>query len=243
MRVAELSRRSGVPLPTIKYYLREGLLGRGEPTGPNQASYGEDHLHRLRLIRALIDVGGLSLAATRSVLRDVDEPGPGLDSRLGHVIGAINPASIELDAEDRRAARARMDALVEAQGWRHGHPDYPARRTLEEVLATLDRLGAHGLLDNLDRYADQATAIAAIDIDTLTDAGSTDTVLEQAVIGTVLGDALLASLRRVAQAAESGRRLSAAESGQRLSGAASGGRLSAAESGRRLPAAENPAVG
>ena len=29
MRIAELSNRSGVPVPTIKYYLREGLLPFG----------------------------------------------------------------------------------------------------------------------------------------------------------------------------------------------------------------------
>ena len=47
MRIAELSRRSGVSVPTIKYYLREGLLAAGERTGPNQARYDEAHLRRL----------------------------------------------------------------------------------------------------------------------------------------------------------------------------------------------------
>ncbi len=41
MRVAELSRRSGVSVASIKYYLREGLLPPGELTSPNQAHYGE----------------------------------------------------------------------------------------------------------------------------------------------------------------------------------------------------------
>jgi len=67
MRIGELARRSGVSIPTIKYYLREGLLPPGAATAPNQASYGEEHLHRLRLIRALLDVGGLTVAAAREV--------------------------------------------------------------------------------------------------------------------------------------------------------------------------------
>lgn len=29
MRIGELSRRTGVPVPTIKYYVREGLLPPG----------------------------------------------------------------------------------------------------------------------------------------------------------------------------------------------------------------------
>ena len=35
MRIAELSQTTGVPVPTIKYYLREGLLPSGELTSPN----------------------------------------------------------------------------------------------------------------------------------------------------------------------------------------------------------------
>ena len=73
MRIAELSRRSGVPVPTIKYYLREGLLPGGTPTGRNQADYDERHLHRLRLVRALVDVGQVSIAGAREVLGAVDD--------------------------------------------------------------------------------------------------------------------------------------------------------------------------
>jgi DNA-binding transcriptional MerR regulator len=54
MRMAELSRASGIPVATIKFYLREQLLPAGERTGPNQSRYGEEHLRRLRLIRGLL---------------------------------------------------------------------------------------------------------------------------------------------------------------------------------------------
>ena len=67
MRVAELSRRSGVSVASIKYYLREGLLPPGELTSPNQAHYDEEHLRRLRLVRALLDVGGLTVEDDASV--------------------------------------------------------------------------------------------------------------------------------------------------------------------------------
>ena len=42
--MGELSRRSGVPIPTIKFYLREGLLPPGVATAANQADYDEEHL-------------------------------------------------------------------------------------------------------------------------------------------------------------------------------------------------------
>lgn len=41
MRMAELSSSSGVPIPTIHFYLREGLLPPGERTSPNQAHYDD----------------------------------------------------------------------------------------------------------------------------------------------------------------------------------------------------------
>jgi DNA-binding transcriptional MerR regulator len=57
MLMAELSRSSGVPVATIKYYLREGLLPPGAATSATRAEYDEAHLRRLRLTRALEDPG------------------------------------------------------------------------------------------------------------------------------------------------------------------------------------------
>ena len=68
MRIAELSRQSGVPVPTIKYYLREGLLPAGELTSPNQASYGETHLRRLRLEEnAITDAAARDIAGLKDL--------------------------------------------------------------------------------------------------------------------------------------------------------------------------------
>ncbi|HET7822095.1 MAG TPA: MerR family transcriptional regulator, partial [Ornithinibacter sp.] len=49
MRISELSQASGVPLPTVKYYLREGLLMPGEATSRTRAEYGPAHVERVRL--------------------------------------------------------------------------------------------------------------------------------------------------------------------------------------------------
>ena len=72
MRLAELSRRSGVARSTIKFYLREGLLPAGDPKGRNQALYGERHLERLALIRALREVAGLPLEVITRVTGELD---------------------------------------------------------------------------------------------------------------------------------------------------------------------------
>src|SRR3954462_9221660 len=71
--VSELSERADVPLATVKYYLREGLLPAGETTGPRRAEYGEDHLRRLRVLRMLREVGGVPVTSLRQVADALDD--------------------------------------------------------------------------------------------------------------------------------------------------------------------------
>ena len=53
LTIEELASRVGVPVRTVRYYISEGLLPR--PGGRGQsATYGEEHLLRLRLIRLLV---------------------------------------------------------------------------------------------------------------------------------------------------------------------------------------------
>src|SRR6266536_6608242 len=118
MRISELTRRSGVPLPTIKYYVREGLLRPGELTSPNQAQYGEEHLRRLKLIRALIDVGDLSIAETRDVLASIDSPGKTLHETLGKAQHAVTPRfERQVRGESWAAASEEVAELVRRRGW------------------------------------------------------------------------------------------------------------------------------
>src|SRR5262245_60997125 len=71
IKIADLSRRSGVSIPTIKFYIREGLLPRGEHTAPNQARYADTHLERLALI-ATLQRAGLNLDVIGRALRAMD---------------------------------------------------------------------------------------------------------------------------------------------------------------------------
>src|SRR5699024_1830071 len=62
MKISELSAATEVPVGTIKYYLREGLLHPGERTSRTTARYDHGHVERIRLVRALTDAGGLGIA-------------------------------------------------------------------------------------------------------------------------------------------------------------------------------------
>lgn len=198
MRVAELSRRSGVSVATIKYYLREGLLPSGELTKPNQAEYSETHVHRLRLIRALGEVGGLSIASIGEVLSAVDDPDRPVYSVLGAVQhGITNPPKTNVDPEIRASAEKLVRDMVLRKGWEF-NMDGPVYEQVVEVLAGLQSFGLFQTGAELDTYADAALQVAELDVRAVLAKEELNAVLEGVVAGTVLGEALLAGLRRMA---------------------------------------------
>jgi AcrR family transcriptional regulator len=52
-KISELSRISSTPIPTIRYYIKEGLLPPAIKTGKTISYYIDDHLSRLKLIKKL----------------------------------------------------------------------------------------------------------------------------------------------------------------------------------------------
>ncbi|GAA1276343.1 MerR family transcriptional regulator [Planotetraspora silvatica] len=206
MRIAELSRRTGVPIPTIKYYLREGLVPAGERTGPNQAQYGEAHVKRLKLARALVEVGGLSIASAREALRLMFSAGLSELDTIGKAQYAMTPAREYMEDEAWDEAVAEVDELIAKRGWRV-KPANPARRTLADALATLRRLDQDDYFELLDSYAETAERLAADEIETVARRGDLDSVAEAVVVWTAVGDTVLASLRRLAQEDKSTRLL------------------------------------
>lgn len=205
MRMAELSRTTEVPVPTVKYYLREGLLSPGSPTGPNQADYGEDHVRRLRLIRVLRDVGGLGIAQVRKVLDAIDAEELPLHDVLGRAHHALGPTREPFESSpELEKAKAQVDRFIEELGWRVS-PDAPARWTLAEALLALQRLcGVEGP-ETFAPYAEVADRIAAAELVSGPRNASRAETVEWMVIGTVVYETALAALRRLAQEHHSAR--------------------------------------
>ena len=199
MKVAALSRESGVSVATIKYYIREGLLEPGTPTAPNQAEYDESHLHRLRLIRVLIDVGGLGIGAVRGVLEAISDPALSLHDLLGVAHRSLGPAPDRAAVpEDVARAREEVDEFVDGLGWQVDGA-HPARRARADALVALRRLGRDDPVQVFRRYAEVADDLAAWELQTVP-AGSRADAVEGAVVGTVVFEAALVALRRLAQA-------------------------------------------
>jgi DNA-binding transcriptional MerR regulator len=207
MRIGELSQRSGVPIPTIKYYLREGLLHAGETRAANQAAYGDDHLRRLRLIRALIDVGGVSVSAAADVISALND-----DDLASHdLLGAAHIAVMPTRHPDRetpswQAARTQAAKIVTERGWLVS-PLTPALDQLADVLSALTDLGLTDFLDRLDSYLRAAETLATVEVDAVVARPDRESMVELVVVGTVLGEALFAALRLLAHEHRSAERL------------------------------------
>lgn len=202
MRMAELSRDSGLPVATIKFYLREGLLPPGERTSPNQARYGAEHVAQLRLVRALIDVGGLSVAQTRAVL---DAMAESPISALATAQDAMAGPPLEASEEEEGWARARYAELVETMGWR-AWPDSAAARQVRSLFISARRTLGIDLLRDWSDYPAQADAIAQGDIDKIAGQPDLAGTVSMAVVGTVLGSSYLTALRMLAHQHHSGAR-------------------------------------
>jgi DNA-binding transcriptional MerR regulator len=68
LRMRELAAASGVPAPTIKHYLREGLLPEPVKTSRNMAYYPPEFVERIKLIKQLQEERYLPLKAIKEVL-------------------------------------------------------------------------------------------------------------------------------------------------------------------------------
>jgi DNA-binding transcriptional MerR regulator len=200
MRLAELSARSGLSTATIKYYLRAGLLPPGTAQSSTWSSYDESHLHRLRLVRALTDVAGLSLEEVRRVVDAVQASGSDHQAR-----GAAQwPLSPELAREPSARSVERVDALLSRHGWQLD-TNSPHRRTLAAALDTLDELDFTATDAILDAYARALESTAELEVARVAAVGDPIVAAERLVVGTLLYEPVLLTLRRMAHEAVSAR--------------------------------------
>jgi DNA-binding transcriptional MerR regulator len=204
MRISELSHESGVPIPTIKFYLREGLLQPGCRTARNQAAYAEEHVRRLHLIRVLVEVGGLTLGAVRRVVDTLERPDEPLHEALGAAHTALRRDEPQPDPR-LPATRAETDAWLATLGWTL-HADNPARDDLAAALLALRQLGWKVGPDVFDRYAPHADKLAEDEIIFVAGSSDRESAVEATVIGTVVFEKALAALRRLAHEHHSRRR-------------------------------------
>lgn len=201
MRISGLAERTGVPVATVKYYLREGLLPPGRATSRTQAVYDEAHVERVRLIRALTEVGGLSLATVGRVLESIEAPdverlgvlGAAQRSLLGEEFVEVGPAP-DPDEVEHGVSRARD--LVRTRGWQVDLRD-PVLDRLDAAWLACDHAGLGLDERRMHGYAAAVERVAETDVDSVP--SEPHAAVRHVVLGTVLVDPVLAALRRLAQ--------------------------------------------
>ena len=143
LKISELAEAAGVSAGTVKHYLREGLLGRGDEivrTSRNMAWYPTGYVERIRMIKRLQEQRFLPLRLIKELLADrpprtprraVDLPAQMLD-RLAE-LGILTPDEHGYDSDDV--------ALIAAIGrLREGGDDAALGFTVHDALRYRDAL-------------------------------------------------------------------------------------------------------
>lgn len=199
MWISGLAETTGVPVHTLKYYLREGLLMAGEATSRTRAEYGPEHVERVRLVRALVEHGGVGIAGVRSILEALAAPPSSRHDLLGVAQYAL------LAAGDAEPASQEVEDLIGDLGWTVW-PQSPAAQALSTAVAAARDAGIPLVPAVLRRYAEAMAAVATVDLDEAMAADGPAAAMHTVVVGTVMVDPVLLALRRLAQEAASASR-------------------------------------
>lgn len=198
-KISELSRETGAPVPTIKFYIREGLLPPGEHSAPTQAVYGQRHVERLELIRALRETAGLSIDAIRQLVAAMEDRGLSLPELVSRAHEAIGPARNEGSELDE--AEAEVGRELEQMGWRVA-PNSASRRALAETLLQLrEQFFPELEARTFVRYAQAIEPIAQFEVRYVLEGrgeDGRDPAIKDMVLGTLLWERVLTNLRRAA---------------------------------------------
>lgn len=201
MRMGELSQVTGVPVATLKYYLREGLLHAGTATAVNQADYDDSHVKRVTLVQALLHLGRLSIADARSVVAAVDDESLPIHDAFGVAQDALVPAR-ERDEERYSAAMVSVDRFVRRHRLKV-RPDAAVRWMLADALIGLEDCGLlpEGLevdASMFDEMVAPLVQLAATEVGTTPMDATRAEQVEHTVVGTIVFEVAYAALRRMA---------------------------------------------
>lgn len=104
LKIGEVARRSGVPIATLKYYVREGLIAPIRKSGRTMAWYHPSVVQRIRSIRELQELQFLPLEVIR---KSIDRTSDAADD---HAI-AESIAEVLIRRTGKRA-RSRADVIA-----------------------------------------------------------------------------------------------------------------------------------
>jgi DNA-binding transcriptional MerR regulator len=193
MRISELSERTGVSVATIKWYVREGLLAPGHRRSATQAEYDDDHVARLRLIKALGEVPGLPVQRIKAIVDLLDHPHADLVASLADALAQLPPypaGPVAGPAPGRPSAAEALDLIGYAYD-----PQFPAVAQLDAALGAATAVIPFDE-DTFAEYGKHLRAIAESEIGKIPDDPAA--AVPYGVLGTALYEPVLLALRRLA---------------------------------------------
>jgi DNA-binding transcriptional MerR regulator len=198
VRISELSERTGVPVPTIKYYLREGLLPEGDKRTPRLTEYDDRHVRRLGLLRILRDVGDVPVEGLKRLVAATETRGT-VHDLFAVAADALAPTP-PAPGPGRAETRAMADAIIAQAGWDRVREDSVDR---DNLAATLEMVGSFDTHPRdpaeIAPYLAMADQLARHEIGNLDDSKDRVGLLEEMIVGQVVFATVLTTLRRLAE--------------------------------------------
>ena len=209
MRISELADASGESIPTLKFYIRKGLLPPGDAVASNRAEYGARHLSRLELIATLKNELGMSLDRIAEVFEAAAGGGEqllrsGLDAahsaRHGSSRSKEDSRSKEEQEDPHRAqARCALRRVCDELGWAHPEGDPALNQAADALVPILRASPGDRPEEFLPAYARAMKQVADEEIpDTFDPEAEPWDAFKYAVLGTYLYEPLILALRRMA---------------------------------------------
>jgi DNA-binding transcriptional MerR regulator len=196
MLVSELAERADIPLATVKYYLREGLLPAGVTTGPRRAEYADVHVRRLRVLRLLREIGGVPVTSLRQVVEALDD-----DDLPVHAVMTVIADVISTPpghAGQDPAALDLVDQVFPAMGWDGIRAESLDRQRLAALVSLLNGPGPLGAtIQGLTFYAGVADQLARAEVALLDPRTERSELLEEMVTGSVVYGQVFELLRHL----------------------------------------------
>jgi DNA-binding transcriptional MerR regulator len=143
LTIGELSRRTGVPVKTLRFWSDEGLLPPATRTSSGYRLYAEDAMVRLELVRALRDAG-LGIDAVRKVLRND--------------LSLVDALRLQLAAVEAHAASLQRVAAALRAALRAGDPNESDLRRLCAVTQLTNEERKNVIESYYQRIADTVPA-------------------------------------------------------------------------------------
>ena len=109
MTIGELAKTAGVPISTVRYYERAGILKATRRSASNYRLYSEDDAQRLRFIRAA-QATGFTLEDMKELLRPA--PCGRVQALIEHRLGVVEARMRELQ-HVRRVLRRSLEECLE----------------------------------------------------------------------------------------------------------------------------------